>query len=81
MRMSNGKILVGGMPDITPNATTVNKVVEASVTDIRYVRRRSARAIRGVTDDGRTVKRVCGDMQGLARFNLWLKWVLRMILA
>lgn len=57
--------MVGGLPDIAPNTTTVDKVVAADVHDIRFRRRRrSAGTILGVTTDGRAVKSVSGDMQG-----------------
>ncbi len=74
IRMGSAKIVVGGLPDIAPNATTVDKVVEASVTDLRYRRRRSAGTILGVTTDGRAVKSVAGDMQGLRYWNLRLSF-------
>ena len=63
--MGGTKIVVGGLPDIAPNMTVVDKVVEADVTDVRYRRRRSAGTILGVTTDGRAVKSVSGDMQGV----------------
>lgn len=72
IRMGSAKIVVGGMPDIAPNTTTVDKVVEASVTDIRYRRRRrSAGTVLGVTTDGRAVKSIDGDLQGLILFHLF----------
>ncbi|XP_028409982.1 protocadherin-like protein isoform X2 [Dendronephthya gigantea] len=64
IRMSSAKIVVGGLPDIAPNMTIVDKVVEAAVYDIRSRRRRSAGTILGVTTDGRAVRSVAGDMQG-----------------
>ena len=63
--MGSSKIVVGGLPNIAPNTTIVDKVVEASVTDIRYRRRRSAGTILGVTTDGRSVSSIDGDLQGL----------------
>lgn len=65
IRMGGAKIVVGGLPDIAPNMTIVKKVVEAAVYDVRYRRRRSAGTILGVTTDGRAVRSVGGDMQGL----------------
>ena len=64
--MGSAKIVVGGLPNIAPNTTIVNKVVEAAVTDKRYRRRRSAGTILGVTTDGRAVSSISGDMQGLS---------------
>ena len=65
VKMTGGKLYVGGMPDIAPNATIINKTVEAKATDIRR-RRRSAGTILGVTPDGRPVSSVDGDMTGRA---------------
>ena len=70
IRMSSGKIVVGGLPDIAPNTTIVDKVVQQSVNDRRY--RRSAGTILGVTTDGRAVKSVSGDMQGLRLLTIVL---------
>lgn len=65
------KIVVGGLPDTAPNTTTVdNKVVKAAIYDVRYRNRRSAVEKLGVTTDGRAVKSVGGDMQGLIYSSL-----------
>ena len=65
MRMGSTKIVVGGLPDTEPNMTVVDKVVETDVTDVRYRHRRSVDTRLGVTTDGRAVKSVSGDMQGM----------------
>ena len=59
MRMSSGKIVVGGMaPDLTFSKTTADKAVEASFTDHRYLHRRSA----GMTPE--VVESIDSDLQG-----------------
>ena len=65
MRMGNTKVVVGGLPDIEPNMTVVDKVVEIDVTDVRYRHRRSAGGRLGAITDGRAVKSVSGDMRGM----------------
>lgn len=59
MRMSSGKIVVGGMAsNLTLSKTTVDKAVEASFTDHRYLRRRSAE----MTPEA--VESIDNDLQG-----------------